>query len=199
MRLILASSSPRRRELLSGLGLQFTIRAVGVDEEPNPGEEPAALVERLALDKARASAVNTPPLAAQEAEVVIAADTVAVIDGLILGKPRDAAEAIAMLNRLAGREHTVLTGVAVRGPDRREVVAVDRSRVFIAAMSPAQVAWYVATGEPMDKAGAYAIQGIGALLVTAIDGNYTNVVGLPLPTLAALVAQLGLDLMDFRQ
>lgn len=135
---------------------------------------------------------------ASEAELVLAADTVVVIDGDILGKPRDARDARSMLRRLAGRAHTVFTGVALTdGGSRTTVDTLERSRVEIALLSDEELDWYVATGEPLDKAGSYAIQGLGALFVTAVTGNYTNVVGLPLPPTQALFHDLGYDLRQF--
>src|SRR6202035_5299323 len=137
-------------------------------------------------------------------ELVLAADTVVVVGGELLGKPRDREEAARMLRTIAGREHVVLTGVALhepaRGPGARDAfaVAVDSSRVRMASLSDEEIAWYAATGEPLDKAGSYAVQGLGALFVEAIDGNYTNVVGLPLPAMYRLFAELGYDLRDFR-
>jgi septum formation protein len=189
--LILASASPRRRELLGGLSLRFTVRAADIDETPLPGEDPAATVLRLAREKAAAEA--------HPGELVLAADTVVVIDGELLGKPRDPEDARAMLARIAGREHTVLTGVALEEPDRnRRISEVASSRVRMAPLTPDQIANYVATREPLDKAGSYAVQGIGALFVEEIFGNYTNVVGLPLPLTLRLVRELGYDLLDFR-
>jgi len=189
--LILASASPRRRELLGGLGLRFTIRAVDLDETPRPGEAPDETVLRLAREKAAAQA--------HPGELVLAADTVVVIDGELLGKPRDPEDARRMLGRIAGREHTVLTAVALEEPGRdRRAVEMAASRVRMAPLTPERIEWYVATGEPLDKAGSYAVQGIGALFVEEIFGNYTNVVGLPLPLTLRLVRELGYDLMDFR-
>jgi septum formation protein len=200
-RVVLASASPRRRDLLAALGLPFEARPVDLDETPRPDEEPRAYVARLAAEKAAADA--------RPGELVLAADTVVVLPGEkggggpeLLGKPRDPTEAEAMLARLAGREHVVFTGVALlaardgRGGPRL-ATAVEESRVRIAALDAAEIAWYVATGEPHDKAGAYAIQGIGALFVEAIEGNYSNVVGLPLPAVRRLFAELGYDLRDF--
>ncbi len=193
--LVLASASPRRRELLSGLGVAFTVRPVDLDESPRPGELPPAYVLRLAREKAAARVEN--------GELVLAADTIVVVDGQLLGKPRDEADARRMLGTIAGREHTVLTGVALHekgkgdGEDRR-AATVESSRVRMAAMSAAEIAWYAATGEPLDKAGSYAVQGLGALFVEEVFGNYTNVVGLPLPATLRLFAALGYDLRDFR-
>ena len=195
---MLASESPRRRQLLAGLGLDFTVRPAGVDETPLPGETPAACVRRLAIAKARAGAAGAGAAAADGAELVLAADTVVVLAGQLLGKPRDAADACRMLASIAGREHTVLTGVAIEEtPTGRQLASVEATRVRMARMSPAEVDWYVATGEPLDKAGAYAVQGRGALFVEAVHGNYTNVVGLPLPATLRLFAGLGYDLRRF--
>ena len=132
-------------------------------------------------------------------EMTLAADTIVVLDGELLGKPGDPREAREMLGRLAGREHQVLTGVAVcDGKDERFVCGVESSRVKIAALSDEEIAWYVATGEPLDKAGSYAIQDLGALFVERVEGNYTNVGGLPLPLTYRLFGQLGFNLLSFR-
>jgi len=188
-KLILASGSPRRRELLARMGLAFTVRPADLDETPRPGEAPAALVERLAREKAAAARPGP-------GEVAIAADTEVVVDGAILGKPRDDADASRMLRLLAGREHEVITGVAVlAGDDGRVAAGVERTRVAVAPMSEREIAWYVATGEPRDKAGAYGIHGFFAVFATRIDGNYANVVGLPQPLLYRLAAELGVDLL----
>lgn len=188
--LILASGSPRRRELLSGLGVEFIVRPADLDESILPGESPEQHVQRLAQEKAAARA--------EAGELVLAADTVVIIDGDILGKPRDTDEAHAMLHRLAGRRHTVLSGVALTDGNRQQSVhGVARTEVGIAGMTAKEIAWYVETGEPMDKAGAYAIQGLGALFVEVIDGNYTNVVGLPIPLTRSLFQEMGFDLRGF--
>src|SRR5262249_55121759 len=126
-------------------------------------------------------------------------DTVVVIDGELLGKPRDPKDARRMLARIAGREHTVLTGVALEEPSRgRRTSGLERSQVRMAALTPDEIAWYVGTGEPLDKAGSYAIQGIGALLVEEVHGNYTNVVGLPLPLTRRLFREMGWEMLEFR-
>ncbi len=186
MRIVLASGSPRRRELLAQLGVTFEVRPADLDESVIPGETPAAYVERLA--RAKATAVAGP------GELVIAADTTVDVDDEILGKPADAAEAAAMLTRLAGRAHQVHTGVAVaaHGAVRSGVVV---TTVRFAPLSPATVAWYVATGEPLDKAGAYALQGIGGALVEAVDGSVSNVIGLPLVETVRLVRAMGVALV----
>jgi nucleoside triphosphate pyrophosphatase len=191
-RLVLASGSPRRRRMLRRLGLDFDVRPVDLDESPHAGEAAPDYVARLADEKAAAAARSA---AGAAPEVILAADTVVTIDGELLGKPRDRGDAERMLARLAGRDHEVLTGVAVHGPEpasRRAALA--RTRVTFAAMTPAEIAWYAATGEPLDKAGAYAIQGFGAVFVDKIDGNYSNVVGLPLLAVYRLLRQAGLDL-----
>lgn len=162
-----------------------------LDESPWPDEPPRDYVLRLAEEKAAARA--------HPGELVLAADTTVVIDGEILGKPNDPQDARRMLRLLAGRVHTVLTGIALEdaAAGRRET-DLDESRVRIAQMSDEEIAWYVDTGEPMDKAGAYAIQGLGSLLVEAVEGNYTNVVGLPIPCTHRLFRRMGYDLKDFR-
>lgn len=173
------------------LGVRFTVRAVDLDETPRPGEEPRAYVLRLAREKAAARAGT--------GELVLAADTTVVVDGEILGKPADAEDAARMLRRLAGREHEVFTGIALEEPGKGRAADVVETRVHMAALSEEEIAWYVGTGEPMDKAGAYAIQGIGSLFVEAVDGSPSNVVGLPVPAVYRLFAKLGYDLRDFRE
>jgi septum formation protein len=178
--LVLASASPRRAELLTMLGRSFEVRVVPVDESAAAGEDAAALVERLARRKAQAA--DTGP-----GEIVIAADTVVVLDGEIIGKPTDADDAAAILRRLSGRSHEVLTGVAVRtGDDVRS--AVESTTVVMRSLGPDEIDDYVATGEPLDKAGAYGIQGLGGRFVERIDGSYHNVVGLPLTVVERLLS-----------
>lgn len=177
--LILASASPRRAELLGAAGVDFEVIAPEVEEIPGVSEPPQAYSQRVARDKARAVAVLHP------GRVVLGADTEVVLGGRILGKPRDEDDARRMLAELAGREHMVLTSVCVIGPPGEEVFTVS-TRVRIQA-DPARIAWYAGSGEPPGKAGAYAVQGLGAAIVTEVHGSYTAVVGLPLPeTLAAL-------------
>ena len=189
--LVLASASPRRRDLLAGLQLDFEVRSAEIDESALTDELPEDHVSRLA--RAKAQAVARP------GELVLAADTVVVLEGRILGKPADPADAQQMLSSLAGREHDVYTGVALFEPDRDTLVsATDRSEVRIAALDEDEISWYVSTGEPLDKAGSYAIQGLGALFVERVVGNYTNVVGLPLPLTRSLFQQLSYDILDFR-
>jgi len=170
--LVLASASPRRAELLRLAGFVFTVAHAAVDETPRPREPPAAYVRRLAEEKAAAVAAHHP------GAVVLGADTTVVADGDIMGKPADDGEAAAMLRRLQGRAHDVLTGVAVVAPGGRNS-AVAETRVWMATLSEAEIAAYVASGEPADKAGAYGIQGRAARFITRIDGSYPNVVGLP--------------------
>lgn len=192
--LVLASASPRRRALLADLGLDFLVRPPHTDETARPDERPAELVARLALEKAQALLAG--------GELVLAADTVVVIDDEILGKPVDPDDARAMLTRLSGRDHEVYTGVALAdatAAPARCVSRVERTQVRIREMSSAEIAAYVDGGEPMDKAGAYAIQGWGALYVEAVTGNYTNVVGLPIPAVEACFRELGFSIEQFRQ
>jgi septum formation protein len=180
---VLASASPRRRELLALLGLAFDVRPTDVDETWRNGEAPAAHAERLAREKAAA--------AASSGAAVVGADTIVVTDGEILGKPRDAAEAREMLRRLAGRDHEVFTGVAVAYGGAL-ASGVGRTVVRFRPLDEAVIAEYVATGEPLDKAGAYGIQGFGAVLVERIDGDYFTVMGLGLGLMVELLARVGL-------
>jgi septum formation protein len=181
--LILASASPRRRELLHALGVRFTVEPSYVPEEPRRGEDPAHFVERMACEKARA-------VAARHAGAwILAADTVVVADGQMLGKPSGAEDACRMLARLSGRAHHVLTGVALLAPDRTATSFVADSAVEFRPLSAAEIDAYVATGEPLDKAGAYAIQGGAGRFVRAVDGSYTNVVGLPIDEVRALLVR----------
>ncbi len=184
--LVLASASPRRRELLGQLGLRFTVAAADIDETPRPDEAPEAYVLRLAREKARAVASRFP------GAWVLAADTTVVLGRELLGKPRDAAEAREMLSRLSGRTHEVHTGVALAG--RAEEALVVRTRVTFRTLGPEEIAWYASSGEPLDKAGAYAVQGKGGFLVAALEGSPTNVIGLPLGETLALLARAGVPL-----
>jgi septum formation protein len=171
--LILASASPRRADLLTSAGFDFTVRPVDIDERVLDGEDPERYVLRLAREKASAAAGLAGP-----GDIVLAADTSVVVKGEILGKPRDDDDARRMLELLSGRAHEVLTGVALRR-GRREVSAAASTRVHFFPMSPEEMTWYVASGEPRDKAGAYAVQGLASRFVERIDGSYANVVGLP--------------------
>ena len=184
--LILASASPRRRELLTQAGIEFVVEAADIDETALPGEAAAAYVQRLAIEKAQAVAA----LHAGDAErpVVLAADTCVVIDDLLLGKPATGAEAIRMLTLLAGRTHAVMTGVAaVSGV--RTVADVEITQVTFDLLTETEIAEYVDGGEPLDKAGAYAIQGYAARWIPRIEGDYGNVVGLPIARVVRLLAE----------
>jgi septum formation protein len=185
VRLVLASQSPRRRELLALLGLDPEVRPARTDETRRPGEAPEAYVRRIASEKARAV----------DGELVLAADTAVVLGDEVLGKPADAAEARRMLAALSGRVHRVLTAVCVRkaSPASLAEVLVE-SEVAMSALSPAQIDWYVKGGEPLGKAGAYALQGAGGALVREVRGSVSNVIGLPLLEAAALLARSGLAL-----
>ncbi|MEM9293501.1 MAG: Maf family protein [Acidobacteriota bacterium] len=217
--LVLASASPRRREILQGLGLPFTVRPADIDETPREDEAPLAYVERLAQAKARS--------VARPGEVVLAADTTVILAGEILGKPADESDARSMLQRLSGRSHQVATGIALhRSPpagssadagdpsstssgeshgevETREVetgeveiCGVEVSEVHFASLTPREIDWYVASGEPMDKAGAYGIQGLAALFIDRLEGSYSNVVGLPVATFYRLGKSLGVDWLE---
>ena len=183
-RIILASSSPRRRHLLRLVGIPHEVEPAEIDESPHPDEQPAAHAMRLAREKALAVAVRHP------AACVIAADTIVVVDGAILGKPRDAADAARMLRSLSGRRHIVHTAVAVARRGRVEV-DVESVDVTFRALDPPEIERYIATGEPMDKAGAYGIQGYGATIVERIDGDFFAVMGLALVRLVRLLASVG--------
>jgi septum formation protein len=172
--LVLASASPRRAEILRGIGWEFETAAADIDETLREGESPREYVERLA--RAKAGAVAQSRLFG----LVLGADTTVVVDGAILAKPEDSDDARRMLRALRGRWHEVLTGVAlVRAEDGRALIAHERTRVRFREMSDAEVDWYVSTGEPADKAGGYAVQGRAALFIEGIEGDYWNVVGLP--------------------
>ena len=182
-RFVLASASPRRAALLTRAGHAFDVVPANVDERRQPVEPARDYVDRLAREKAGAVAARYPE------RVVIGADTAVVIDGAVLGKPRGADDAARMLRRLSGRAHQVLTGVAVRRGERC-VSAVESTVVHFAELDDAQIAWYVDTGEPSDKAGAYGLQGDGARFVTRIEGSRSNVIGLPLARLDQLLDHL---------
>ena len=185
MGLILASGSPRRRQLLEQIGLTFVVRSSDVDESVSPGLTPAQVVESLSARKGEAVAAEAVP-----GDLVLSADTVVALDGAILGKPRDRAEAEAMLTALSGRTHQVYTGVTLL-QDGRRLTEHEVTAVTFRPLSPEEIAAYVSTGEPMDKAGAYGIQGLGALLVERLEGDYFNVMGLPLCRLGQMLAQFG--------
>jgi len=190
--LILASASPRRHELLAQAGLAFTVEAADIDETPLPGEAAAAYVQRLAVEKAQAVCALRRS-SSQEPFVVLAADTAVVLpegDGTILGKPANRADAERMLTLLCGRTHAVMTGLAAISSLGQMVSAIEITQVTFDLITPTEIADYVATGEPLDKAGAYAIQGFAARWIPRIEGDYFNVVGLPIARTVELLAKL---------
>ena len=192
MALVLASASPRRRDLLAACSIPYEIIPSLIDEHPLADESAAAYVQRLALAKAESVAQHHPDA------VVLGADTTVTIDGLILAKPESLDEARQMLYRLCGREHEILTGVAVVGGKRtgrigdRSAQTMVATRVRMRHFTAATIEWYLATGEPMDKAGAYAVQGLGGALVEWVEGSYTNAVGLPLEETLTLLRRFGI-------
>jgi septum formation protein len=181
--LVLASASPRRAQILRSLGLRFRVHAAHVDESLAPGEDPAAAAERLARTKALAVAAGEPL-------PVLAADTLVVCDGRSLGKPASPDEAASMLRALAGREHEVVTGLCVMAQGRARS-GHERTRVRFATMTDDEIARYVASGEPLDKAGAYHIDGLGAAYVVSVSGSPSNVAGLPARLAVLLLAEAG--------
>ena len=189
--LYLASGSPRRRELLTQIGVPFTVISASIDETPLADESACAYVERLARGKALAGLAMLAATEARAPLAVLGADTAVVLDGQILGKPQDRAEALAMLAALSGREHEVLTAVAITDGSRCESLSVS-SRVVFRSISPAEAQAYWESGEPQDKAGSYAIQGLGAVFVQGLSGSYSAVVGLPLCETAELLARFGI-------
>src|SRR5262245_12617399 len=199
MHLVLASASPRRAELLRAAGFAFEVLAVDLDERAHDGEAPADYVARLARDKAAAAiqrfeqraqrSCHGPERAALDDLVVLGADTAVIVDERILGKPRDDHDAAAMLAALSGRRHEVMTGVSLRSlAGERQLV--EATGVYISVLTPDDIAWYVASGEGRDKAGGYAIQGLASRFVTGVEGSYSNVVGLPIATVSALLREL---------
>lgn len=187
MKIVLASQSPRRKELLGRMGLEFVTQASKIDESAFDGLEARELVATLSREKAQWIARQL-----DGETLVIGADTVVVRDGAALGKPKDAEDAVAMLLSLSGRDHQVCTGVTVcRG--ERVLTQVEETQVTFRELTEAEVRQYVSTGEPMDKAGAYGIQGLGGLLVEGIRGDYSNVVGLPVCRLGQMLKDFGVD------
>jgi len=183
-RVILASASPRRRELLNLVGIEHEVRPANIDETYLPGEAPREHAERLAREKAAAIDVADA--------VMIGSDTIVVVDGQVLGKPRDRAHAAEMLRQLSGRSHIVMTGVAAKWRGRL-ASGLEEVGVTFRELSDEEIQRYIDTGEPMDKAGAYGIQGFGATIVDRVDGDYFAVMGLPLNRLARLLGTLGLN------
>ncbi|MCC7007366.1 MAG: septum formation inhibitor Maf [Acidobacteria bacterium] len=183
MRLVLASASPRRAELLEAAGFEFDVDPMDVDERVLPDEAAVLYVDRVARLKAAAAALRHPH------RIVVAADTVVLRDEEILGKPRDTVEAHRMLHLLSGRSHEVLTAVAVAARGGLHT-HLERTTVWFLPLSETDITWYVGTGEPMDKAGGYAIQGRASRFIPRIDGSYTNVVGLPIAGLARLLEEM---------
>ena len=195
MRLVLASGSPRRRELLRGLGLVFSVCPADIDETPIQAEEPAQYVKRLATEKAEALAAA--------GTTVIAADTVVVIDSQILGKPNDRAHAVATLSTLANRTHEVYTGVAVvaepNNAERRWASGIEITKVTMAEVPAERINSFLDVGEYADKAGSYALLGSSSIFADHVEGSVSNVVGLPLPLTDRLCAQIDVDLLAFRE
>ena len=189
MELILASQSPRRRELLARMGLSFTVSVADIDETMDDAKKPFDEVARLSAQKAAAIAETAPADA-----VIVAADTVVVLEDRVLGKPHSTEEAVAMLTALSGRDHQVMTGVTVRrgGETVTDTVV---THVWFRPLSRAEIDAYVASGEPMDKAGAYGIQGLAGLFVERLDGDYYNVMGLPICRLCAMLRSVGVEVL----
>lgn len=192
MELILASASPRRRELLSRLGLEFTVLAAQADETLLPGLSPREQVIRLSAIKAQAV---REALESRPGQVIVSADTVVVLDDAILGKPKNTAQAAEMLRALSGRAHLVLTGVTVLTEDGPRQLC-EETQVFFRPLRETEITAYIRTGEPMDKAGAYGIQGYGALFVEKLIGDYYNVMGLPLCALGRLLREAGIPILE---
>ena len=189
MGIILASTSPRRRELMERMGLDFVVRTAPHDETLNPFNSPADEVARLSMLKAKAVYPHC-----NDEDIIVAADTIVVCDGLMMGKPRSESEAFSMLRRLSGRDHQVMTGLTVMYGD--EVVSTTVTTTLrMRHLSDAEIRAYIATGEPMDKADAYAVQGRACIFVVGIDGDYYNVMGLPVCTLAGILRKFGVKLL----
>jgi len=185
VQLILASSSPRRRQLLELLGLKFEVRSANIDESIQGGETPSAYVERVAMLKAVRVATQMPQA------LILGADTAVVVDGRILRKPQSPADARRMLTLLSGRSHAVLSGIALAGTHQSSRIV--ESQIDFRVLSRGEIDWYIRTGEPMDKAGAYGAQGIGSFLIQSVHGSYSNVVGLPLAETLLLLNRAGVS------
>ncbi len=189
--IVLASASPRRRKLLAGLGLVFDVLPTAADETPPPHATPAEIVQELARRKAQLARAARPDA------LLIACDTLVFLDGAPLEKPRDRDQALDFLRRLAGRKHSVFSGLAVYHAPRADLrVAARETQVIMRALSEHELASYVDSGEPYDKAGGYGIQGRGALLIDSIQGDYYNVMGLPLTLLDSMLHEFGISLLD---
>ena len=189
MAIILASKSPRRKELLERMGLEFIVKAPKIDEKMDPFGHPADEVARISREKAQAAAAFFKP-----EDIIIGADTIVVCDGLVMGKPRSESDAFSMLRRLSGREHQVMTGLTVIGKGRKENLTVTTT-LRMRPLSDVEIRNYIATGESMDKAGAYGIQGRAAMFIVGIDGDFYNVMGLPVCTLTTLLRRFGVKLL----
>lgn len=189
MAIILASKSPRRQELLSRMGLEFTVKASRISEKMDPFAHPSDEVARISLAKAQAVVGACAP-----EDIIISADTIVVCDGLMMGKPHSESDAFSMLRRLSGRDHQVMTGLTVIGGGRTENLTVTTTLRF-RALSDQEIRNYIATGEPMDKAGGYGIQGLASMFVVGLDGDYYNVMGLPICTLTVLLRRFGVKLL----
>ena len=188
--IILASASPRRKELLEKIGLKFKVDPSDFPEELRSGSRPAELAVKLSQGKARAAALKNPDA------LIIAADTIGVIGRRIIGKPHTAPEAVKMLELLSGRAHRVITGLTVLDSNSGDLISrAVETRVYFKKLSETEIRRYVASGEPLDKAGAYAIQGLGSLLVEKIQGDYYNVMGLPLQALSEVLREFGVNLL----
>ena len=190
MGIVLASASPRRKELLARMGVDFTVRVADLDESMDPFAHPADEVARVAALKARA----VYPMC-HDGDVIIGADTSVVCDSLVMGKPRSESEAFSMLRRLSGRDHQVMTGLCVLTDNYEETVTVTTT-LRMRPLSDEEIRAYIATGEPMDKAGAYGIQGLASMFVVGLDGDYYNVMGLPVCTLTMILRKCGIKLLD---
>jgi septum formation protein len=193
MRLVLASASPRRAELLAAAGFTFEVRATDVDERVTAGESPQDYVQRLAIEKSAAALemlTRDKTATVDSGVLIIGADTAVIVDDEILGKPVDDQDAARMLRRLSGRPHRVLTGVSLRTAGH-QVAVVEETLVFFRQLAEAEVGWYLESGEGRDKAGAYAIQGLASRFIPRIEGSYSNVVGLPIAKVAELIGGLG--------
>jgi len=191
MPIVLASASPRRQELLKNAGINFVVCPTNIEEVQNPGEDPAAFAERMARDKARAVRASAPD------GVILGADTVVVAGDQVLGKPSDSEDAARMLRLLAGRQHFVITGVCMIGADFEDTdfedIRSEKTAVHFTALTDAEIRDYVSTGEPMDKAGAYAIQGRASRWISKIEGDYFNVVGLPVDLVWRMLREHGVQ------